>query len=343
MDEIPISSTSARITLDMFGDAAFRIDSGTPARPAFVLGPLDLLLYGQYSGLVAMAEMALELQPGGGVGTDLERLFVRWRGERLTIDVGRTHTELGYWNNAFHHGRWLQTSVDRPRAIRFEDDGGTLPIHWVGVTARWLLLTGARELELVGGVANGRGNRVDEIQVGDDTNAFKSLLLKLEARGFGARDLRFGVSGVYDRIAAASAVERPALPGVMIQEAVGNVYAAYRGSRLLLIAEAFDILHAAAGQRWNTFDAFLLAGYRLGRWVPYALVEGRAGDVASDPYFAPDPMIASQALPPFTEATVGVRWEVKLWSAIKLEYRVTALEGTTNPVQRGIVDWTFGF
>ena len=343
MDEIPVSSTSPRVVLDMFGDAAFRIDSQTAGQPAFVLGPLDLLIFGQYAGLVAMTEMALEAQPGRGVVTDLERLFVRWRGERLTIDLGRTHTELGYWNNAFHHGRWLQTSVDRPRAIRFEDDGGTLPIHWVGVTARWLMLAGARQLELVGGVANGRGDTVNDIHVADDTNAFKALLVKLEARGFGARDLRFGVSAVYDRIAAAPATVRPALPNVPIQEAVGNVYAAYRCAGLVCIAEAFDILHTAAGQRWNTFDAFVLAGYRLDRWVPYVLGEVRTGDVARDPYFSPVPLVASAALPPFTEATVGIRREIKLWSAVKLEYRLTRLAGDNSPVHRGIIDWTFGF
>jgi hypothetical protein len=344
MDEIPVSTTSARIVIDMFGDAAFRIDSQSPDRPAFVLGPLDLLIFGQYAGLVAMTEMALETQPGGAVGIDLERLFVRWRGDRLTIDLGRTHSELGYWNNAFHHGRWLQTTVDRPRAVRFEDDGGTLPIHSVGVTARWQLLTGARQLELVGAIANGRGDTVDDIHVADDTNAFKSLLLKLEARGFGARDLRFGIAGVYDRIAPASALKRPALPGVSIQEAIGNIYAAYRGQGLICIAEAFDILHAAAGQRWNTFDAFMLAGYRLGRWVPYALGEVRTGDIARDPYFSPtDPLGVIGPLPSFAEATIGVRREIKLWSAIKVEYRLTDIEGVSKPLQRWIVDWTFGF
>ena len=343
MDEIPVSSTSPRVVLDMFGDAAFSVDSQSARRPAFVLGPLDLLIFGQYAGLVAMTEMALETQPGGVVGTDLERLFVRWRGERLTIDLGRTHTELGYWNNAFHHGRWLQTSVDRPRAVRFEDDGGTLPIHWVGVTAHWLLLTGERQLEVIGGIANGRGATVEDIHVADDTNAFKALLFKLEARGFFARDLRFGVSGVYDRIAAAPATVRPALHDVPIQEAVGNLYAAYRGTGLVCIAEAFDILHTAAGQHWNTFDAFLLTGYRFDRWVPYLLGEVRAGDVARDPFFSPVPLVPTEVLPPFTEATVGVRREIKLWSAVKVEYRLTRLEGASRPLQRGIIDWTFGF
>lgn len=347
MDEIPVSSTSTRVVLDLFGDTAFQISSENPRRPAFVLGPLDLLLFGQFAGLSAMTEMALETN-AGAVTVDLERLFVRWRSDRFTIDAGRTHTELGYWNSAFHHGRWLQTSVDRPRAIRFEDDGGTLPIHWVGVTARWRLLTGARQLELTGGLGNGRGPAIDQIQVAEDTNLFKSLLLKLEGRGFGPRDLRVGVSAVYDRIAPAS-MTRPALPDVTIQEVVGNAYAAYRGPALTLISEAFEIVHAAAGSRWATFDAFVLAGYRFGPVVPYAMAEVRRGDIARDPYFFPDPgappvaLDPSGILGPFTELSLGLRWEVNVWSAVKVEYRVTSLDGAADRLQRGIIDWTFGF
>jgi hypothetical protein len=342
MDEIPVSSSNTRVVLDLFGDTAFQIDSQHVQRPAFVLGPLDILLLGQFAGLSAMTEMALETKDGA-VAIDLERLFVRWRGDRFTIDAGRTHTELGYWNSAFHHGRWLQTSVDRPRAVRFEDDGGTLPIHWVGVTGRWRLLTGARQLELTGGMGNGRGKVVDDIHVADDTNLFKSLLLKLEARGFGARDLRVGISGIYDRIAPAPVVDRPALPDVTINEIIGNAYAAYRGPALTLITEAFEIVHAAAGRQWATFDAFVLAGYRFGRWAPYVMGEIRRGDIASDPYFFPSPDAASPPLARFLELSLGVRWEVNVWSAVKVEYRVTALDGPEDDLQRGTIDWTFGF
>src|SRR5205823_6307665 len=45
----------------------------------------------------------------------------------------RFHTPLGYWNTAFHHGQQLQTSVLRPQMIDFEDNGGVIPAHTVGV------------------------------------------------------------------------------------------------------------------------------------------------------------------------------------------------------------------
>jgi hypothetical protein len=351
MDEIAVATTNTRVTLNVFGDTAFKVDSAAGSRPAFVLGPLDILLTGRSGNLIALSEIALETDDETGqIGIDLERGFVGWHTETFSIDAGRTHTELGYWNNAFHHGRWLQMPVDRPRAVLFEDEGGILPIHSIGVTGRWRLLTGEHQIEAMGAVGNGRGVIVDNLQLDRDTNLFKSLLLKIEAKGFGARELRFGVSSFYDRIApepatsATGGATRPQLPNETIAELIANAYLAYRGSELTVIAEAFEIAHSATvtGGHWNTFDGFALVAYRFGVLAPYATVEVRAGDVAQDPFFFPDPMAESAILGRFDEATAGLRWDLNTWSAIKVEYRPTYLVATKVWDQRGIVDWTFG-
>jgi hypothetical protein len=348
MDEIAIATTNSRVTLNVFGDTAFKVDSVTSGKPAFVLGPLDLLFTGRSGSLMALSEIALETSDAGQIGIDLERGFVGWHAEKFSIDAGRTHTELGYWNSAFHHGRWLQVPVDRPRIVLFEDEGGLLPIHSIGVTGRWRVLTGEHQVELMGALGNGRGVIVDNLQLDRDTNLFKSLLLKIEAKGFGARELRFGISGFYDRIApepaadAAGGATRPALPDQTITELISNAYLAYRGSELTVIAEAFDILHTATGEHWNTFDGFGLIAYRFGTLAPYATFEVRSGDVAQDPFFFPDPTAPSAILGKFDEATVGLRWDLNTWSAIKIEYRPTWVVATRSWDQREMIDWTFG-
>jgi hypothetical protein len=349
MDEIAVGTTNSRVTLNVFGDTGFKVDSVTSGKPAFVLGPLDLLLSGRSGNLVALSEIALETDAASGeIGIDLERGFVGWHAETFSIDAGRTHTELGYWNNAFHHGRWLQMPVDRPRAVLFEDEGGILPIHSIGVTGRWRVLTGEHQVELMAAVGNGRGVIVDNLQLDRDDNLFKSLLLKIEAKGFGARELRVGLSSYYDRIASEPAADatggatRPALPDQTIGELIGNAYLAYRGSELTVIAEAFDILHSATGGHWNTFDGFGLIAYRFGTLVPYATVEVRSGDVAQDPFFFPDPTAPSAILARFDEATAGLRWDLNTWSALKIEYRPTRIVATRSWDQREMIDWTFG-
>jgi hypothetical protein len=344
MDEVAIVPQRPRLSLNMFGDIAFKLDSDQPRNPAFVLSPLNFLLFGRHGNLVALSEFAFEIGAGGeSILVDVERFFVGWHGERFSIEAGRTHTELGYWNNAFHHGRWLQLTIERPRGIDFEDQGGILPIHSVGVTARVHLLTGPQQIDAVAAVANGRGAISDDIQVTADNNLFKALLLKIETKGFGARDLRFGAAAYYDHIAPELITRRPALPGEMIQEAIGNLYLAYRSPGLTFISEGYEIVHIAAGQSWKTFDGFLLAAYRFGTIVPYATGELRAGDIEQDPFYFPDPTVANpDLLGRFKEAVGGVRWDISSWSAIKLEYRATWIQSPGTLEQRGMVDWSFG-
>ena len=352
MDEMPVAAASNRVTLNFFGDPAFVIDSQHKTTPGFVLNPLDFLITGRSGDLIAMTEFAME-QIEGVVGIDIERLFVGWHAERYQIDAGRTHAELGYWNNAFHHGRWLQLPIERPRIVRFEDEGGILPIHWVGVTGHWRpLVEGDRQVELSGAVGNGHGDIVDNILTEGDNNGFKSILAKVELKGFGARDLRLGLSGAYDQIRALPAIDamggftRPALPDAMIHEVIGNGYLAYRGPELTVISEVYEVLHTASGPmggHWSTVDAYALGGYRFGELVPYVMGEIRRTAIASpDPFFFPDPTVASPVLKDFEEITAGVRWDLTTWSAIKVEYRGTLTDDSALRVHRGMIDWSFG-
>lgn len=65
---------------------------------------------------------------------DLERLQVGWvAAPGTTVWLGRHHTPYGYWNSQFHHGEYLQTSIQRPGIAAFEDHGGVLPTHLSGL------------------------------------------------------------------------------------------------------------------------------------------------------------------------------------------------------------------
>src|SRR4029077_14099054 len=82
----------------------------------------------------ALIELVFEHETGGSLTTDLERLQVGYTfNDAFTLWLGRFHTPFGYWNTAFHHGQQLQTSILRPQMIDFEDRGGVLPVHTVGL------------------------------------------------------------------------------------------------------------------------------------------------------------------------------------------------------------------
>ena len=67
---------------------------------------------------------------------DIERINITYDvNEYLRITSGKFHSPYGYWNTAFHHGLQLQTSILRPKFLAFEDRGGVLPSHSVGIKA----------------------------------------------------------------------------------------------------------------------------------------------------------------------------------------------------------------
>ena len=52
--------------------------------------------------------------------------------DHLAFSLGRFHAPLGQWNKSFHHGIYLQDTIDRPFYLNFEHDNGFMPAHSVG-------------------------------------------------------------------------------------------------------------------------------------------------------------------------------------------------------------------
>jgi hypothetical protein len=345
MDELQIAAARIKLSLNMFGDGSYVLsrDPDSGAHQEFVLGALGLLARGELSpSLAAVMELVFEVDEDGATIADLERLHLVWKTPRLEVLAGRLHTPFGTWNDHYHHGLWLQLPVERPYVLRFEDDGGFLPIHWLGalISARFDLSPGMR-LNLTGGVGNGRGRIEDEILVGGDLDESKSIMVKVEIEQPGERHWRAGLSGAIDLIAAQPVDVRPALPDENIFEVVGNAFGSYRTDQLTVISEAYIVDHLAAGTAWVTLDAFALAGYSLGSFTPYVLVEWIDTLGGPDPFFVPTPM--SPPLPePLVEVLAGVRVDLSTWAALKGELRVTHYTDSAITGQALTINWAFG-
>lgn len=337
MDEISVPTARSRITLNMFGNLSLE-QTNSNHHLDFHLGGLGLLMIGRASPELEMVSEVVVESDDGETIIDLERMFLQWKNRRYEVGAGRTHTDLGYWSPAFHHGKWLQLTVDRPRAVRFEDDGGLLPIHNIGVwvTARTPIAHGTGRATVM--IANGRGRIVDDVRSSSDLNLAKAIIVHLGLEDVGITGLRYGVSGSYDRIAPQPIDARPALADTPIDEVIANAYVAHRGSHWTVISELYDIIHRGGKATQSTFAGFAVVGYKIAHLVPFVMAEARTTSGGNDPFFVPDSM--SPRVTKFVEGTAGMRYELNTWSALKFQLQVMRSQGRTSEL--GIVDWSIG-
>jgi hypothetical protein len=81
-------------------------------------------------------------------------------------------------------------------------------------------------------------------------------------------------------------------------EVIAGVYGALRLDTWIAFSEVYDVFHRAADRSWQIADGFVIAGYRIGPYIPYAQVEARHGDGLTDPFYNPDPRASLEAVSP---------------------------------------------
>jgi hypothetical protein len=268
-----------------------------------------------------LAEVVLEA--GGSntrVVTDLERLQITFRlSDVLNLSAGRYHTGIGYYNAAFHHGAFFETPIDRPRVFAFEDEGGVLPVHEVGLSASGIVPRTGSTLRYLAEVGNGRnfdaGVRGETDEEGHDRNGAKSTNLGLSFRPSGSSGLELGGSYYHDRV--------PRSVGLQVNMRIGAAYAVYRTPSIELMAEWLRLQHRTDGGGSFANDAGYLQGSRAwGKWRPYYRYDRLAIDPAT-------PLIGSTGS--YRSNIAGVRFDPTQWVGLKAQY-----EHTDEPRQPGI-------
>lgn len=245
--------------------------------------------------------------------TEVERAFVKLdQSDHLSMAFGRFHTALSWWNMAYHHGAWLQTTIDRPFPIRFGSQ--FIPIHFVGVVADGAIPSGAAGLGYVAGVGNGRGDNIGRGGDAGDVNNSRALLAKILARPDRPYGLEVGASYYVDEITQEMAED--------FDETVLSGYVVYDRESPQIIAEYFKLQRTGitTGERYDSDAYYVQVAYRIHQWkgraMPYARYERT--DVADDePVFTVDV--------DRKEALAGVRFDVSAYVAVKAEYRRTKI------------------
>jgi hypothetical protein len=242
--------------------------------------------------------------------TAVERAFMLWDpSDFYAIGVGRFHTPITWWNTAFHHGLWLQTTISRPQLTQF--GGQFVPVHFIGVVADGAIPSGAAGLSYEVGVGNGRNENIAGGGDAGDVNNNRAIVVRLTSKPAPAYGLQTGISIYVDKISQQAAPED-------YDEQIVSVFAAWTRETPELIAEYVwvDREGVDSGDSFSSKAYYLQAAYRLNVWhgriKPYLRYEDIDVDDA-------DPVFTRQQ--DFVQGLVGVRLDVGPLVAIKVEGR----------------------
>jgi len=90
----------------------------------FYSGDPDFLVTSRINDKTSvLAEVVFGQSEDQTFNVDLERSLLKYDyNDHFKLSIGRFHTGIGYYNMAYHTGKWLTTSVDRPTVMEFSTD-----------------------------------------------------------------------------------------------------------------------------------------------------------------------------------------------------------------------------
>lgn len=312
--------TFGALTVQGFSDLTFRAERFNPQLGAstnastFALGQFSLFLSARIAeNVTIVSETALKLSADGrqAQSVELERIYIKYAlSDAFKLAAGRTHTALGYWNEAFHHGGLLHPTVARPEILRF---GGVMPLHSVGLemTGR-VPITGDWDFSYIANIANGRARDFSATQGAVDVNAGKAVAGKVSISRHGRRNVTFGPMIYVDTVPPDPA--RGSRQNEL-SERISGVHLVYRDPTFELLSEYFRMRHetGATGAAFDHEGWYAIAVLRPWLVKPYIGLDVAQFDTA-DPYLQGGNVSVRRRL-------AGLRIDVNAYNAVKIEYR----------------------
>ena len=295
------------------GFTDLRFSSGDRDSSGFKLGQLAFFVTSELApGFSFLAETVFEYDTDFVV--DVERLSASYSvAPWLRFSVGKHHNPIGYWNAAYHHGTLLQPTIDRPIMFLFEDEGGVLPIHSIG------LMASGRDISPfhVGYdvlLSNGLG-----ATPAGDNDKNKALTLRVSTQATSA--FLVGASGYLDKVS----------PGVKsiggntllepVRISMAGAHAVYSGTYLEVRAEYQAMMAHSAGAATHQANlGYGYAGVHVREFTPYARYD--ALDIgAGNPWLD---------VPAKHGLVGGLRYDAAATVALKGEYGFLRESGRTK-------------
>src|SRR5262245_14473827 len=325
-----------------FGDFNFAATDAPGIKSGFNEGQFILHLNSNLSQKVSfLGEISLSARTDAGIGSpaatgfnaEVERSIVRFEhNDYLKLSFGRYHTPINYWNTAFHHGQWLQTTVNRPEMVQF--GGRFIPVHFIGGLLEGAVGAGGLNFNYNVGVGNGRGSVISRGGDAGDINNSRAYLVNLFVKPDKLYGLQVGGSAYHDKVTAGTPVRN-------FREWITSAHVVWSRETPEIIAEFANVRHenlTVSSPRSNSQANSVKPGYRWPifpkKWKPYYRWE----------YIhipQSDSLFQSQGIPNLAGSNVGVRYDLSSFAALKFEYRNQRRAPDQPRINSGFVQTSF--
>jgi hypothetical protein len=318
-----------------FGDVDFSATNQPGINSGFNLGQFVLHMTSPLSKKVTyFGEVSFTAQPTG-YNLEVERTIIRYDyNDFFKLSFGKYHTPINYWNTAFHHGLWLQTTISRPEMVQF--GGIFLPVHFLGLLGEGEIPSGPVGLNYQVGLGNGRNEKIARAGDSGDINNHRAWVMNLFARPPRARGLQVGASLYGDEITSGI------LPRT--RELISSAHIVWVHETPEFLAEFANVHHFVPqnGQTFNSQAYYVQVGYRLPwfekKWKPYYRFEHIHVPMGDPIFCCVATTIVETVVPGFpslAESTAGIRYDLTDFAAFKTEYR-NFQRGTSQPRFNGV-------
>jgi len=310
-----------------FGDVDFSATDQKGTTSGFNLGQFVLHFASPLSAKVSyFGELSLTAEPST-YDVSVERSIIRYDyNDYFKMSFGKYHTPIGYWNDTFHHGAWLQTTISRPEMVKF---GGTFtPVHFVGVLAEGSIPSGGLGLAYSAGIGNGRSSLLSKAGDSGDINDNRAWVASVFAKPSRLYGLQFGGTAYRDKLTP--------LPGLSVDEWISSAHLVWTKEKPEFLSEFSNVYHRDLQtlKTYNSQAFYVQLAYRLpwqeNKWKPYYRFE-YIHRPNTEPVWD---ITGTSSVLDLVGSTVGVRYDITNYAAFKGEYRNTR-PGVNEPRVNG--------
>ena len=260
----------------------------------------------------------------------IERMLLQYRAsDYLTVEAGQYRTAIGYYSTAYLRGAWFQTAISRPRMFSFEEDGGILPLHNVGISASGLIPSGPLGLHYVVQAGNTQTWGMPKVDIGTGHNAINFSIF---ARPQAVPGLELGFSDYHDLV----------FLGVEGHRSGVTAHVVYTANRFEFLNEGVvaSIRYDPANVSGTLTGFYSQLGYRFGpNWGPYVRIEKLS--IHASPFL--EAVVSSLNLAMWRSMyTGGVRYDWNEHVALKWELQHEADWGSPHYYQ-AVMQVAFAF